>query len=149
MGTASHIASTNLETTTPGRSVRSKAVIGALAVTAANAALWVAGRAADVSFDVITLTGIAAQVGIVAIALTTLLTFALGTGLYALAARRSDRWARAVVIAGVLVAVASTAGPLSTATDTSSGVLLAAMHVLTGAAFAITVLSARHDDRRR
>jgi hypothetical protein len=59
-------------------------------------------------------------------------------GLFALASRRSDHWARAVLAAGVLFAVVSTVGPLSTAEDTSTGVLLASMHLLTGAAFAIT-----------
>jgi hypothetical protein len=34
-----------------------------------------------------------------------------------------------------VIAVVSTAGPLSTALDTAAGVLLAAMHLITGAAF--------------
>jgi hypothetical protein len=138
MGTASIITSTDLETT-PSRSLRSQAAIGAVAATAANAAVWAAGRAAEVGFLVIPVGGTATtQVGIVAIVLTTLVTFAAGTGMFALAARRSDRWARAVLAAGVLFAVVSTAGPLSTAEDASTGLLLAAMHLLTGAAFAIT-----------
>ena len=138
MGTASIITSTDLETR-PSRSLRSEAAIGAVAATAANAAVWATGRAADVSFLVIPVGGTATtQVGIVAIVLTTLVTFAVGTGLFALAARRSDRWARAVLAAGVLFAVVSTGGPLSTATDTATGLLLAAMHLLTGATFAIT-----------
>jgi hypothetical protein len=37
------------------------------------------------------------QVGIVPVVLTTLLMFALGAGLLALAARRSRRWVRAVL----------------------------------------------------
>jgi len=107
MGTDSPTASTDLETTR-SRSPRREAGIGAVAATAANVAVWAAGRAADVSF-LVTPVGAKAptQVGI------------------------------------VLVAAVSAGGPLSTAEDTSTGVLLAAMHLLTGAAFAITASRAR------
>jgi hypothetical protein len=143
MGSAYTITSADLDTTR-SRSLRREAAIGAVAAAAANAAVWAAGRAADVSFLVTLLFGRAAtQVGIVPVVLTTLIAFAVGMGLFALAARRSDRWARAVLAAGVLFAVVSTAGPLSTAEDTATGVLLAAMHLLTGAAFAITASRAR------
>ena len=84
-----------------------------MAATATNVVVWAAGRAADVSFLVIPLGGKATtRVGIVAVVLTTLIAFAVGTGLFALAARRSDRWARAVLAVGVLFAVVSTSGPL-------------------------------------
>jgi hypothetical protein len=137
MDSASTITSTTLDTTR-SRSRRREAAIGAVAAAAANAAIWAAGRAADVSFLVSPLIGPTIQVGILLVVLTTLIAFAVGMGLFALAARRSDRWARAVLVAGVVFAVVSTVGPLSTAEDTSSGVLLASMHLLTGAAFAIT-----------
>jgi Family of unknown function (DUF6069) len=136
MGSASTITST-LDTTR-SRSLRREAAIGAVAAAAANAAIWAAGRAADVSFLVSPVIGPTIQVGIFLVVLTTLIAFAVGMGLFALAARRSDRSARAVLAAGVLFAVVSTVGPLSTAEDTSSGVLLASMHLLTGAVFAIT-----------
>ena len=143
MGTASTISPTDLDTTR-SRSLRREAAIGAVAATAANVAVWAAGRAADVSFLVSPVFGQATiQVGIVLVVLTTLIAYAVGIGLFALAARRSDGWARAVLAAGVLFAVVSTVGPLSTAEDTASGVLLATMHLLTGAAFAITALRAR------
>ncbi len=143
MGTASTITATGLDATR-SRSLRRGAAIGAVAVAAANGAVWAAGRAADVSFRVVPVGATdAIEVGIVPVVLTTLVMFAIGTGLFALAARRSDRWARAVLTAGVLVAVVSASGPLATAEDTSTGVLLATMHLLTGAAFAITVSRAR------
>ena len=85
----------------------------------------------------------ATQVGIVPVVLTTVIAFAVGMGRFALAARRSDRWARAILAGGVLFAVVSTGGPLSTADDTATGLLLAAVHLLTGAAFAITASGAR------
>jgi hypothetical protein len=137
MGSASSMTSTTLDTTR-SRSLRREAAIGAVAAAAANAAIWAAGRAADVSFLVSPVIGPTIQVGVLLVVLTTLIAFAVGMGLFALAARRSDRWARAVLAAGVLFAVVSTVGPLSTAEDTSSGVLLASMHLLTGAVFAVT-----------
>ncbi len=142
MGTASTISPTDLDTT-PSRSLRREAAIGAVAATAANVGVWAAGRAVDVSFLVSPVFGQATiQVGIVLVVFTTLIAYAVGIGLFALAARRSDGWARAVLAAGVLFAVVSTVGPLSTAEDTATGVLLATMHLLTGAAFAITALRA-------
>ena len=143
MGTASTITSTHLDAIRT-HSLRREAAIGAVAATAANAAVWVAGRAADVSFLVVPLGGTEAiEVGIAAVVLTTLIMFAMGMGLFALAARHSDRWARAVLAAGVVVAVASASGPLTAAEGASTGVLLASMHLLTGAAFAITASRAR------
>jgi hypothetical protein len=141
MGSASTMTSTTLDTTR-SRSLRREAAIGAVAAAAANAAIWAAGRAADVNFLVSPVIGPTIQVGIFLVVLTTLIAFAVGMGLFELAARRSDRWARAVLAAGVLFAVVSTVGPLSTAEDTSSGVLLASMHLLTGAVFAITASKA-------
>lgn len=91
------------------------------------------------SFSVSPFTGdTAARVGIVPFVLATLLAFAIGWGLLVLAARRSRRWVRAVLIAAALVAVVSAGGPLSAAHDTATGVLLAAMHLVTGAAFLVT-----------
>jgi peptidoglycan/LPS O-acetylase OafA/YrhL len=78
------------------------------------------------------------QVGIALIVPTTLLMFGIGAGLLAVAARRSRAWVRAVVVAAALFTLASVSGPLSTADDTASGVLLALMHVVTGAAFLVT-----------
>ena len=53
MGSASTITSTDLDTTR-SRPLRREAAIGAVAAAAANAAVWAAGRAADVSFLVAT-----------------------------------------------------------------------------------------------
>jgi hypothetical protein len=39
-----------------------------------------------------------------------------------------------------LVAVVSSAGPLAAADDTATGVLLAAMHVVTGGTFLVTAI---------
>ena len=136
MNTTSTISSSTLDATPRSRSTRRVAAIGALAATVANVALWVGGRAADVGFLVSPLVGPPVmQVGVVSVVLTTLLAFAAGWAVLLLAARRSRRWVRVVMAAAAVVAVASTAGPLSTALDTATGVLLATMHLITGAAF--------------
>jgi hypothetical protein len=120
------------------------AAIGALAATVANVALWAGGRAADVGFRVSPPAGLPAfQVGIVLVVLTTLVTFAVGSAVLALAARRSRRWVRIVMAAAAVFAVVSAGGPLSAAHDTATGALLAAMHLVTGAAFVATAARVR------
>jgi Family of unknown function (DUF6069) len=145
MSTATTASSSGLGTTAQGRSLLQGAAAGAAVATLVNAGLWVGGRAADVSFLVSPLLGDpATQVGIVAVAVTTLLTFAVGSGLLlALAARRSRRWVRAVLLAAALIAVVSAGAPLSAADETATGVLLAAMHLVTGAAFLVTASRVR------
>jgi hypothetical protein len=125
-----------LATAVQSRSLIQRSAAGGAAATLVNAALWAGGRAADVSFTVS--SALVSQVGIVLVVLTTLLTFAVGSGLLALAARRSRRWVRAVLVAAALVAVFSAGAPLSAAQDTATGVLLATMHLVTGAAFLVT-----------
>jgi hypothetical protein len=126
------------------RSALQVAAIGALAATVANVALWAGGRAADVGFRVSPPAGLPAfQVGIVLVVLTTLVTFAVGSAVLALAARRSRRWVRIVMAAAAVFAVVSAGGPLSAAHDTATGALLAAMHLVTGAAFVATAARVR------
>jgi hypothetical protein len=136
MNTTSTISSSTLDATPRSRSTRRVAAIGALAATVANVALWLGARAADVDFRVSPLVGPPVmQVGVVSVVLTTLLAFAAGWAVLTLAARRSRQLVRVVMAAAAVIAVVSTAGPLSTALDTATGVLLAAMHLITGAAF--------------
>jgi hypothetical protein len=72
------------------------------------------------------------------VVLTTLLAFAVGSAALALAARRSRRWVCVVTAASAVVAVESAGGPLLAAHDTATGALLAAMHLITSAAFVAT-----------
>ena len=136
MSTTSTAKANGLGKAVQRRSLLPASAAGAAAAAIVNAALWAAGRAADVSFMVS--SAFMTQVGIVMIVLTTLLAFAVGAGLLALAARRSRRWVRAVVVAAALVAVVSASAPLSVAQDSATGVLLATMHVVTGTAFLVT-----------
>jgi hypothetical protein len=144
MNTTSTISSSTLDATARERSTRRVATIGALAATVANVALWLGGRAADVDFRVSPLLGPPImQVGVVSVVLTTLLAFAAGWTVLTLAARRSRQLVRVVMAAAAVVAVVSTAGPLSTALNTATGVLLAAMHLITGAAFLAAAATVR------
>jgi hypothetical protein len=144
MDTAATISSSTLDATPRSRPALQVAAIGALAATVANVALWVAGRAADVGFRASPPVGdLDIQVGVVLVVLTTLLTFAAGSAVLALAARRSRRWVRIVMAAAAVFAVVSAGGPLSAAHDTATGALLAAMHLLTGAAFVATAARVR------
>jgi Family of unknown function (DUF6069) len=136
MTTTSTAETRGLDTAARSRSLLRGSAVGAAAATLINAALWVGGRAADVSFAVS--SAFMTQVGIIPIVLTTLIAFAVGSGLLAPAARRSLRWVRAVLIAAAVFAVVSAGAPLSAAQDTATGVLLATMHLVTGAAFLIT-----------
>jgi hypothetical protein len=144
MDTASTISASPLDAIPRSRSALQVAAIGALAATVANVALWAGGRAADVGFRVSPPAGLPAmEVGVVLVVLTTLLTFAVGSAVLALAARRSRRWVRVVMAAAAVFAVVSAGGPLSAAHDTATGALLATMHLVTGAAFVATAAKVR------
>ena len=144
MNTTSTISSSTMDATPRRRSTFREAAIGALAATVANVALWAAGRAADVGFLVSPVAGPPTmQVGLFLVVLTTLLAFAVGWAVLAVAARRSRRWVHVVMAAAAVFAVVSAAAPLSLAHDTATGVLLAAMHLVTGAAFVATAAMAR------
>jgi Family of unknown function (DUF6069) len=138
MSTTSTARTGELGTAVHGRTLIQRSAAGAAAATLINAALWAGGRVAGVSFMVS--SAFMTQVGIVAIVLTTLITFAVGSGVLALAARRSRRWVRAVLVAAALFAVVSAGAPLSAAQDTATGLLLASMHLVTGAVFLVTAL---------
>jgi Family of unknown function (DUF6069) len=136
MSTTSTTGPGGLGTAAQSRSLLQIAAAGVAVATLVNVALWAGGRAADVSFRVS--GSLVTQVGILLVALTTLLTFAVGTGLLTLAVRRSRRWVRALLVAAALFAVVSAGAPLSAAQDIATGVLLATMHLVAGAAFLVT-----------
>lgn len=138
MSTTSAAGSTRIGSAVQKRSLFASAATGAVVAAVVNAAIWAAGRAADVSFSASPPVGSSMEVGLGLIVPTTLLMVGIGAGLLALAARRSSAWVRAVVVAAAVFTLISVSGPLSTADDTSSGVLLALMHVVTGAAFLVT-----------
>ncbi|MEV1130963.1 DUF6069 family protein [Agromyces sp. NPDC049794] len=137
MHTASTIDSST--DTTPGRrssSLRREALIGAVIATTVNAVIWAVGRALGVTFHVRPESG--SEVGILLVIPATLVLFAAGMWLFGRAARRSRRLAVAVLVAGVLFAVASTGGVLWAAEDAATASLLVTMHLVTGAVFAVT-----------
>ena len=134
MSTASTIDSTI--DTTPRSSLRRRALIGGVIATAANAVIWGVGRALGVSFHVRPESG--SEVGILLVVPTTIILFAAGMWLFALALRRSRRLATGLLVAGVLFAIGSTAGAIWAAEDAATASLLVTMHLITGAVWAVT-----------
>jgi len=91
MNPTSTISTSTLDATPRNRPALQVAAIGALAATVANVALWVGGRGADVRVLVSPLAGAPTmQVGVVAVVLTTLLTFVVGWAVLALAGVPAD-----------------------------------------------------------
>jgi hypothetical protein len=147
LNTPSPISSSSLEPSSRGRPILRLAAIGALAAGTANAVLWTIGRAADVDFLVTPIgSDSVTEIGVVEAVVATVVLFAIGSVLLALAARRSRRWVDIVTVAAAAFAVASVGGPLSTAEDASTGALLTAMHLLTGAVFVAVAMRVRADD---
>ena len=138
MHTAPRSSAADPTTTTRKRSNFRAATVCALAASGVNVVLWGIGRAAGASFLVDPALGDPnVEVGGLKVVATTVVPFAVGVLLLALAARRSRRWVVAVGVVGAAFAVGSAAGPLDGGHDTATGVLLATMHLTTGAAFVV------------
>ena len=138
METATMSTATATNTTARKRSVLRATTVCALAATGINLVLWGIGRAAGASFVVDPALGDPnVEVGALKVVVTTLLPFAVGVLLLALAARRSRRSVVGVGVVGAAFALVSAAGPLDGGHDTATRVLLATMHLTTGAAFVV------------
>lgn len=113
--------------------------VGAGVAVAANAALWFGARAGDAALTVSLQPGQApAHVGIGHVAAATIVTFTIGSLAFMVATRRSRRWALVVLGLAVLISVASAGAPLSADGAAMTRASLAAMHLVTGAAFLVT-----------
>jgi protein-S-isoprenylcysteine O-methyltransferase Ste14 len=144
MDTAAMTTSQPTNSTARRRSILPATTVCALTATGVNLVLRGIGRAAGASFMVDPALGDPnVEVGGLKVVVTTLLPFAAGVLLLALVARRSSRWVAAGGVVGVAVAVASAAGPLAGGHDTTTGVLLATMHLTTGAAFVVAATKVR------
>jgi hypothetical protein len=144
MDTAATSTSTATDLSAPTSFVLLTATVCAVAAAGANLVLWGLGHAIGASFVVDPALGDPnAEVGALKVALTTLVPFAAGASLAALAARRSRRLVAAVGMVGAAFAVSSAAGPLAGGHDAATGVLLATMHLTTGAAFVVAVTRVR------
>ncbi|GAA6525460.1 DUF6069 family protein [Intrasporangium sp. DVR] len=144
MSTTSTSGTGHLASPAPGRSARTVIAAGAGIAALVNAGLWLAGRAADVSFRTRPpMTDSDLTVGLAAIVLATVVMFGLGSWLLTRAARRSPRWAARLLVAAAAFAALSVIGPLTTAYEGSSAALLASMHLVTGAVFLFTATRGR------
>jgi len=142
MSSARMASQVPFEPVAQGRSRLRTAAAGTAVATFVNSAIWLGGRAADVSFAVP--GSLVPEVDLVSVILATPLIFAVGWGLLTMAAARgSRRWERILLVGAAGFAVLSSAAPLTTAADTASGVLLAAMHLETGTVFLVTAAIAR------
>ncbi len=116
-------------------------LVAALGAAVANLVVYLIGRAAGVGFS-LEMGGSVTQVGAAQVLLLSIVSIVVGTALAALLARRGAdrlRWAQAV---GAAVAVLSAVGPLSAAAG-ATGILLAAMHLITGASYVLALQAVR------
>jgi len=106
------------------------------AALAANLLLFVVGRSAGAELLVTPSGSATITVTAGAIALVTALTVLSGTALTAIVFRRLPRAALATGTAAITVTVLSLAGPLLAESTSGAKVVLASMHLVTGASFA-------------
>jgi hypothetical protein len=127
-----------------GRRVWRPGLVAAGTAALANLALFAASRAAGVSYLVrFSPDADPTRVTAAHVALTTLVPFVAGLAVAVVAARHLRHGLRTVQVLGAALAVVSLAGPLSLEADTAARLVLAAMHVVTGAAFAVALGRAR------
>lgn len=118
-------------TATPSASTiaPARATLGIGAALVVNALVFLAGGALGATFDV----GQAQPASLVAVAVSTVVPLALGLVVVALVARRRPAFRRFAAWAGLMVAVLSTAAPLTMAAETTTALTLATMHLVVGA----------------
>ena len=119
-------------------------VVAGLAAAAVNAAVWALGHARGVDF-LVHPGGAAetAEVSVAQVLVTSFVMVLLGWAVLRVATRRSARWRSAVLAVAAVTAVATTWGPLTTAVEPASGLFLATMHLVAGAAFLAAALVSR------
>ena len=119
--------------------------IGAAVAIVVNLVILGIGRAAGVPFVVPNFDGTSMTVGPVIVAFMIAVWFALGLLLATFVAARQPRRLRAIQIVAVVVAVVSLIQPLGVDADAASRLLLASMHLVTGAAFVLALRRVRAD----
>jgi len=117
-------------------------LVGAAAAAMVNLLVLVIGRLAGVDFSLVT-NGGPTQVSVTAVLLMTLVTFALGTALAVLLARGGAHRLRWAQLAGAAFAVLTAGAPLSFTGGSTTGVLLALMHLVTGASYVLALQAVR------
>ena len=124
-------------TTTRRSGLHGPAIVATAVALAVNLALLALGRAAGTSFAVPDRrqAGELMQVGAWAVTLSTLLPLAVGLAAAALLTRRWPRASRALQTGAVLITLGSLVMPLGVNTDAGTRLLLAAMHLVVGAAY--------------
>ena len=125
-----------------GRLWRHGAVAAAIA-TAVNLLVLALGRTTGGTFVVVFGSEPPMPVGVSAVTVMTVVSIALGLALTPLVARAPPRRLRTMQFIGAAVAVASLFQPLTVEADTTTRIALAAMHLITGAAFVLALWRTR------
>ena len=112
---------------------RAAVLIGAALVI--NLVLLLVGPMVGASMTVLPAT----QIGVVAVAIATVLALAVGFGVAAGLIVRAPRFVRALQVTGGVLAVLSVVSPLLVDTDTATKAVLSVMHLVCGAAFVVGV----------
>lgn len=121
----------------PGRAARTAGVAAVTAVVV-NLVIFGIGTALDVDFVVIPPGDERVTVALPVVAVMTLVPLLVGGVLLAVAGRRVGVW-NVLAWIGLAVGLLSAVGPLDSAVQTSTGVTLALMHVVTGLAWFLAV----------
>lgn len=126
--------------TNPGTThtaLRRPALVATAAALGVNLGLLAVGSATGASFAVPDRArpGELMQIGPVPVALSTVLPLVVGFAAAALVARRWPGARRVLAVVAVVVTLASLATPLTADTDAGTRLLLAAMHLVVGAAY--------------
>ncbi len=119
---------------TPVRSLGIAVPTAAVAAIVVNLVVLFIGRAAGA-----TLVAAGQPVGVAQVIIATGVTFALGTGLLWLVARRRPGGVQLLAWIGLGLGAVSTIAPLTMATDLTAGLTLAAMHLAAGIAWFVAV----------
>lgn len=141
MSVAQHDTTTN--TTRTGATARSVGLAAGIALVG-NLLLLGIAAIADVDLTVRS-GGTVMEIGVLAVAASTLLALVIGGLVTVLAARRSPRAPGLLAWVGLAVAVVSLAAPLNADATVGTRVALSAMHLLAGFAW---WASLRRGDRR-
>lgn len=118
-----------------------RGVIATTGALAGNLALLAGGQAAGVRFAVTSQSesGSLLQIGVGAVALSTLLPLVAGLGAAAVLVHRWPPTRLGLTALAVVITFASLGMPLSAAADTGTGILLAVMHLVVGGAYVVAL----------
>ncbi|SDH62184.1 DUF6069 family protein [Agrococcus jejuensis] len=143
MSTASEpVAATGTTASTASPTLLVRGLAAAGIATVVNVVLLLVATAAGAAMAV-AMGGSTMVVGIAPVIVATILPLAIGAVVAWLLARRWPRTTKVLAWVGLVLAVASTFQPLTAATEPTSGVTLAIMHLVAGGSFFAALMARR------